>query len=575
MIPPEKIEQIREQSDIVKIISEYVTLRKRGKNYLGLCPFHSEKDASFTVSPDKQIFHCFGCKAGGNVFSFIMNIENISFIEAVAELGNKLGVDLPEIGQATVKRGEKEKLYKAMDLAASFFRESLNQPVKEYLAKRKISEQTIKDFSLGFAPDGWDNLFKHLIARGVAPETMAKVGLILPRENTSGYYDRFRNRLVFAIKDHRGRIVAFGGRALGNDEPKYLNSADTYIYQKGEVLYGLNLAKNSIKESKTAILVEGYFDLITPFQAGITNMAAALGTALTVEQCKLLSRYCETVILAFDADAAGGLAAERSAELLRAQGLKVKVAKLTGGKDPDEIISKHGQEAFVTICQQALPYLEFKLNVALAKHNITEIEGRSRALRDAALILGQEQNEFVQKEYAKAVAGQLKTDLETVLEEIKRHKHYQDSTKSLKRQTEKPQSKIIEAEKNLIALASQNSGVIKTLKERLVPDDFTLPESRDIIGVLMANEQTPENPAHFLLEHLVNEQSQKFLAGLLVSQETNETEEQILNDCLQVIKEEQRQKRLRALKLEISSAEKAGQTQKVSELLMSLKSEIS
>ncbi|MBU0501807.1 MAG: hypothetical protein KJ811_00995 [Candidatus Margulisbacteria bacterium] len=226
MIPKEKIEEIRTKTDIVKVVSEYVTLKKRGKNYLGSCPFHSEKDPSFTVSPDKQIFHCFGCNEGGNVFSFLMKIENISFIEAVADLGTKLGITLPEINPGGPTRNEKDQLYQIMQLAIKFYGQSLNETTTKHLKDRGLSEATIKTFQLGFAPDSWDNLFKHLISRGVSPVLANKAGLILPREGKDSYYDRFRNRLIIPIFDQRGRAIAIGGRSIGNQELKYLNSPE-------------------------------------------------------------------------------------------------------------------------------------------------------------------------------------------------------------------------------------------------------------------------------------------------------------------------------------------------------------
>ena len=310
MIPKQIIEEIRNKADIVKIISEYLHIKKRGKNYLGLCPFHAEKDPSFTVSPEKQLFHCFGCNEGGNVFAFIMKTENIGFAEAVEELGTKVGVAVPKTTGRRTNKPEKEKAGQIMNLACKYFQSCLESKPGEaahtYLNKRGIEKKTQETFHLGYAPPGWDNLFNFLVSRGASPQLIEKTGLVIAREGEKGYYDRFRNRLIFPVIDHRNQVVAFSGRSLGNEEPKYLNSPDTIIYHKGETLFGLNLAKDSIKKCKTAIMVEGNFDLVAPFQAGITNIVAPLGTALTTYQSKLLSRYCETVIIAFDTDSAGG-----------------------------------------------------------------------------------------------------------------------------------------------------------------------------------------------------------------------------------------------------------------------------
>jgi DNA primase len=577
MIPKHIIEEIRNKADVVKVVSDYVQIRKRGKNYLGLCPFHSEKDPSFTVSPEKQLWHCFGCNEGGNAFAFIMKMENIGFVEAVEELGTKFGVNVPRATASKTSRSEKETLYQVMQIAAKFFREQLSAEAKKYLAERKISDKTVQQFGLGFAPPGWDNLFKHLIARGVNPNLVEKTGLILARQGQDGYYDRFRNRLIFPITDQRGRMLAFGGRSVGDEEPKYLNSADTAIYHKGETLFGLNHSKDSIKKSKTAIMVEGYFDLITPFQAGIENIVATLGTALTTQQCKLLARYCDTVILGFDADAAGGVAAERSIELLRVQGLKVKVAKLSGGKDPDDIIRHRGKDGFDKCLTSALPYLEFKIRRALARHNLKEIESRAKALREVAKILSEEKDEFVQKEYAKLAAPLIDSDIDALLTETRRMRHYQKGAKNtLRRKTEKPSSKIEEAEKSLIAIAAQNLEALKLLKEETKVEEFSLIHTRKAAEILLNADLGGESPAHFLLENMDDEESKKFLSRLLMSEHLSSGDKslEIMRDCLLVIKDQEQKNRIAALKQEIKAAEQAGKTQKVAELLSTLKSEI-
>jgi DNA primase len=582
MIPNHLIEEIRNKTDIVQVISEYVQLKKRGKNYLGLCPFHSEKDASFTVSPDKQIFHCFGCNEGGNAFAFLMKIENINFVEAVEELSIKTNVQIPKVGRHGPSKSDKDKLYQVMVMASKFFEEQLSAPsgkvAADYFSNRNISEKTREQFKLGFAPPGWDNLFNYLIARGVGPEIIEKTGLILSRENKSGYYDRFRNRIIFTICDQRGRVLAFGGRSLGDEEPKYLNSSDTPIYQKGETLYGLNLSKDSIKKKRTAIMVEGYFDLVTPYQSGITNMVATLGTALTTAQCKLLSRYCDTVILGFDADTAGGIAAERSIELLKNQGIKVKVAKLEGGKDPDEIISKQGKEGFIKCLDSSLPYLEFKTNRIFGRYNLKEIESRASAFKDVASLLSQEKDPFVQKEYAKLIAPHLKTDIDSILTEINRIKQYQGKgQKNLRRKTEKPGSKLAEAEKSLIAFASQDKKILETVKEQTSLEDFSIPETRAIAEVLFSTEFKEDNPSHFLLNNLPKEETTKFLSKLLMQQHLalNENNSAVVKDCLKVIEQHRQENKIDNLKEQIKEAEKAGKNDEVVKLLSLIKSEIS
>ena len=583
MISAQIIEEIRNKADIVKIISEYVKVKKRGKNYIGLCPFHSEKDGSFTVSAEKNLWHCFGCNEGGNIFSFIMKIENIGFAEAVAELGTKVGVTVPQQASRGPSKGQKDQLYQIMSLAAKFYHASLlsqtGQAARDYLKVRGITEAAAATFGLGFAPDSWDTLFNHLVSRGVAPETIERTGLILKREGKSGYYDRFRNRLLFPIIDQRHRVIAFGGRALGNQEPKYLNSPDTAIFHKSETLFGLNLSKDAIKQEKFAVLVEGNFDLVTPYQAGIHNIAATCGTALTGAQCKLLARFCDTIVLAFDADAAGGTAAERSVELMRHEGLKVRVTQLVGGKDPDEVIRKEGKDAFEQSIVDALPYHEFKLRRIAARHNIKDIESKAKALKEAAKLLAQEKDEFVQKEYAKVAAFLLKTDNDTVMAEVRRNQQYARGGLRLhNRVTEKPSSKIEEAEKNLITLAAQDKAALNKVKEHMSIDDFRLPEIRAIAELLISAElKETDDTAHFLMDNLPEESTRKFLSRLLLSEHLSgsENKEEILQDCIKVIKRDRLKQKIDNLKLEIKEAERSGETKRVAELLSTLKSEIS
>lgn len=579
MIPAAIIDEIRNKAEIVRIISDYVQLKKRGKNYLGACPFHSEKDPSFTVSPDKQFFHCFGCQEGGNVFAFIMKIENIGFAEAVAELGAKVGVAVPQFTGGGASKTDREQYYQVTQMAAKYFQSQLDQTARDYLQQRGISAETSHFFGLGFAPTAWDNLFKHLVSRGVDPRAIEKTGLALPREGKNSYYDRFRSRLIFPVTDQRARVVAFGGRSLGSEEPKYLNSPDTVIYQKGETLFGLGLTKDEIKKAGRAVMVEGNFDLITPFQAGIKNIVATMGTALTLHQCKLLTRYCDTIVLAFDADAAGGTAAERSIELLKSQGLKVKVAQLTGGKDPDEIIRKAGASVFKNCLDNSLPHLEFKLQRILSRHDLSEIEARSRALTAAAKVLSQENDEFVRKEYAKQLAGKLKTDSDTVLAEINRQQQHQRMGHGNQRMiTAKPSSKVETAEKCLIALATQDPAALAFIRENLELGDLNLSAAKAAAELLISTDLAKlENPAHFLLDNLPDEAAKKFLSAALVSEPLPPADKQteLLSDCLKTIKQEKVRQKIEEIKLEIKEAELAGETARAAELLSALNNEIS
>jgi DNA primase len=446
---------------------------------------------------------------------------------------------------------------------------------RTYLTQRGISEQTAKIFNLGFAPDGWDNLFRFLISRGVAPELIEQAGLTLPRQEKSDtYYDRFRSRLIFPISDLRGKVIAFSGRTLTQEEPKYLNSPETPLYRKGETFYGLNLTKEEIKKANYVILVEGNLDLLSLYQAGFRNVAAPLGTALTSYQCKLLVRFTDKVILAFDADAAGSAAMERSAELLRQEGLSVKVAELEGAKDPDELIHKSGAKALEQVLAKALPFLSFKIKRALAKYHLNEIEARAKAVREVAGILSLEKDPFIQKEYIKIYAETLKTEEESLAAEVKRQKFYQQKLeKDLRRIIEKPPSKLAQAEKSLIALALQDPKALIQIQKELKAEDFSQPETREIARLLFAeNLEKIKDPAHFILDHLSDESAKKMVAKILV-EELPICKDKTLTDCIKVIKKEHLSRQIDLLKIELRKAEKAGETQRVAELLNLLKNQ--
>lgn len=562
------IEDIRNKADIVAVISEFVPLKKRGRNYLGLCPFHSEKTASFTVSPEKQLFHCFGCGEGGNVFTFLMKMENIGFGEALVELGNKVGITVEKLTRtSTATSSEKNKIYEANELAANFFVQQLKSAdgvaAMDYIDKRKISVDTAKTFALGYAPAAWDSLFNYLIRRGVAPKAIEQAGLILPREGQDGYYDRFRNRLMFPVNDSRGRVIAFSGRALDNSEPKYLNSPDTPIYRKGDSIFGLSTTKDEIKKEKFAVLVEGNIDLLSAYQAGVKNVTAPLGTALTLNQCKLLARATDTVVVAFDADLAGDVATEKAAEVLRGQNFRIKVAELAGAKDPDELIQKEGANAFQKAVQNALPFLEYKLKRLFARHNLQEIEDRARALREVAKLLNCEGDPFAQKEYAKLVAGQLKTDVETILAEVKRQSFYRQESRDLRRVTEKPASKIAEAEKKLIALAARGTDWQAAVMNELTIEDF--------YGALAKKAAAAVFSGKVKIEEIADEDVKNYLTGALLA-ETADKPEEILKDCVKTIKDAAVKVGIEDLKVQLREAEKAGKLSETTELLAAINS---
>jgi DNA primase len=410
-IPQDKIDQVRESTDIIDLVSAYANLRKRGKNYVGLCPFHSEKTPSFTVNAEKQVYHCFGCGVGGNVFTFVMEHEKVSFAEAVRFLADRAGITLPAPSpEAEALASEAEILYNVMRLSARFFYDSLTgSPEGEfalnYLHERGFADETIRKFGLGYSPKGWDGLVQFARKESVDLNSLEKVGLARRREDGS-YYDYFRGRAMFPILSGSGRVIGFGARKLYDDDPmgKYINSPETSIYVKSRVLYGIFQAKNAIIDQDSAILVEGYADLISVYQAGIQNVVASSGTALTPEQIQLVGRYTKNIILVYDADSAGSVAMMRGVDLVIEGGLDVKVAELPQGDDPDSYVRKSGGEEFQKLLQGAVSFIEFKARTFQREGKFDTPEGQAEAVRSIVQSIARMPDELKQNFYIKQVA---------------------------------------------------------------------------------------------------------------------------------------------------------------------------
>ncbi|MBI4630067.1 MAG: DNA primase [Candidatus Rokubacteria bacterium] len=407
--PQAVLDEIRSAVDIVDLVGRFVRLRKAGAGWKGLCPFHAEKTPSFTVNPTRGIFHCFGCGVGGDVFGFVMRQDRLSFPEAVRQLAKSAGVALPEDRSRPGEAGQREELQRVMDLAWRFYVDQLWKPAGErarkYLTERGIDPEVAKRFGLGYAPEGWDALLTHMKSEKVAEEALVAAGLAVPRENRPGVYDRFRGRLLFTIRDLQGRVVAFGGRAFGDEQPKYLNSPETPLYTKGNLLYAADLARDPIQSKNRALLVEGYVDCLMAHQHGFTETVAALGTAFTPAQLGLLKRYCDEAVLFFDADAAGAKAAERAEELLEPTGgmawavnrtgvfehggsLRLRVALLPAGHDPDTFLRAEGAPAFEERITAARSLLGYALDRALADPDgATGPRARTSAFARVALML--------------------------------------------------------------------------------------------------------------------------------------------------------------------------------------------
>ncbi len=420
------IEQVRNANDIVELIGEHVQLKRSGRNFLGLCPFHAEKTPSFSVSPEKQMYYCFGCHASGTVFNFVMETAKVSFPEAVRALAVRANIPLPEaVSQSKEVRAqqkERQLLYRVNQWAAQFFHEQLKQPegkaARDYLARRGIATDLVDTMKLGYAPAGWTNLVAAADRSGVPVAPLVKLGLIVPRQQ-EGYYDRFRARLMIPISDERGRIVAFGGRVLDHSLPKYLNSPESQLFDKGRLLFGLHYANPFIRQAGHVVLVEGYMDCLSAWQFGIGHVVASLGTALTPAQARLLRRYTDQVILCYDADGSGLRAALRGLDILLRAGLQVRVATLPIGQDPDDCLRQMGSEYFLQeILGKAQPVVDFQLAMLRQEHDLSTVEGKSQFVKAASVVLATLDSEVAKIAYAQRMAYELQVPESAVLAEL-------------------------------------------------------------------------------------------------------------------------------------------------------------
>lgn len=433
----ELIEEIRSSNDIVDVISKYITLKRSGRNFFGLCPFHKEKSPSFAVSPDKQIFHCFGCGAGGNVIHFISKIEGLDFKDTLELLANRVNIELPTLDNLEDDKTArlKSKVYEINKIAAEFYHENLYKPAsktaQEYIKKRKLDNRTLKAFLIGYAGN-FNELYLLLKQKGYTEEEMLASSLVKRTEN-GGYMDSFRKRLMFPIQDVRERVIAFGGRVLDDSKPKYINSPENIVYSKGRNLFGLNVAKKH--DTRKIIIVEGYMDAISLYQRGITNVVASLGTAMTEAQGRLLRRYSEQVILGYDADGAGQAAILRGMEILQNLGCDIRVLQIEGAKDPDEYVLKYGPERFQKCVDNAISLVEFKVKVLLKELNIENTNDKIKFSNEIAKILAKVTNQMEREIYVDKIAKEYKISKEAIYAEVNKlmYKDNQGSKKLEKR----------------------------------------------------------------------------------------------------------------------------------------------
>ncbi len=506
----DKVSEIIEKNDIVDLISQYLSLKSKGKNHWGLCPFHTEKTPSFSVSKEKQMFYCFGCGVGGNVITFIQKVERLSYIESLYYLAKRARIQIDDSYNKEDLKAVKEKelLYSVNTEAAKFFyRNTKDNPgAISYLNKRSLSKESIKKFGIGYSLNSWNALNKHLNSKGFSDELIEKAGLIIKKD--SGYYDRFRSRLMFPIMNLKNKVIAFGGRVLDESKPKYLNSPETAIYSKSNNIYSLNNAKE-VMDLENIIVVEGYMDVISLYQHGFKNVVASLGTAFTQQQAKLLKRYSNEIIIAYDSDAAGQSATLKGLSILHKEGCKIKILTFPKGMDPDDLINEKGVEAFKSLLDNSYSLTEYKILLAKKNVNADELEHRIRFTRRLAVILGTLESPIEVDAYIKKYSKEMQISEEAIYAELKKikNKHINGNNRHNIISNDKNTNGQLIAEKKIlnICISSKEKGEI--IFSKIKPEYFSLPLHEKIASII--NLQIKEGKslsAGEVLIHLKNDE---------------------------------------------------------------------
>lgn len=552
------LEQLRANTDIESVISPYVNLRRRGKNLVGLCPFHNEKTPSFTVYPENGSFYCFGCGVGGDVITFVRRMENLDYMEAVKQLADRAGMAMPEDGYDDTLAKKRTAVLAANRAAAKFFHSQLfteqGRQALDYFLDRGLAPETIRHFGLGFAPNDWRALKRHLNEQGF-DDVLLESANLLRRSDKNGkvsYYDNFRNRVMFPIIDPRGNVIAFGGRVLDDSKPKYINTSDTLVYKKSNGVFALNFAKNG--NDGKLIIAEGYMDVIALHQAGFTNAVACLGTALTKEQANLLSRYADTIILSYDADEAGQKATARALGIFGTTGMEIKVLHLEGGKDPDEIIKNYGAQRFQAIIDGAANDTEYRLLKARQGIDLATDDGKVKYLSVAAEILAEIGSPVEVDVYASRLAHELGVDKLAIQSQVKYKREGLKKRRAVKREQEQTRLLIngqntknperaqhlraAKAEETLIASLMRNPDFYNKLKDGLSADYFVTAFNRRIFSVVLSRLEEGGNTEPYFLssEFTPDEMDEVERIFRSAAQLSNTVDE--CADCIKILKEE-------------------------------------
>lgn len=562
------IDQVRNSISIVDLIGGYIHLKKKGKDFAALCPFHQEKTPSFLVSESKRIFKCFGCGVGGDAFKFITLIENIAFPEAIEYLAERYGITLPTLSEKTESRNrERQRLLEVMEFTTRFFSACLkeNKEALEYLSNRQIDSETIDEFMIGFAPSG-QSLSSALKDRGYRVEELVQCGLVVEKDSGSNY-ERFRNRVVFPIRNLSGKTIAFGGRILGEGVPKYLNSPETELYKKGYNLFGLDVTRDEIRRRDFAILVEGYFDCVVPFQFGIRNVVASLGTSLTENQVKLLGRYTRNVIINFDPDSAGLAASIRSIDLFLEQGFRVNVLQLPKGEDPDTFVRKEGKSAYWDNLKTSLPYLDFVLSKFMSEHkDPSSPKAKQEIVSQILPYMVKVPNRIERAEYFTRLASRLDVDENLIVAEVRRMA--QAGTREGSR-LPSPIEQTTPAERTLLRAILDphwSKMTIAQLDSALFEDLRTM---QIFTGILQLQEEDRDVTAVGLLSVLSEEADRDFVEALALDSTELPLSEEVIKSSIQALRKKQFERLSRQIQADIQKAEKEDTpSDRIDELLL-------
>ncbi|MDI6758812.1 MAG: DNA primase [Candidatus Omnitrophota bacterium] len=581
-IPENILEDILNRVNIVEIISEHIPLKRAGRNFRALCPFHHEKTPSFMVSPERQIYHCFGCHESGNVFKFLMSYERLEFLEAVEFLARKTGVALPKSQEAnSYTDNSTTQLYKINELAGFFYANLLDSQealeAKDYLLKRGLKQESLKFFKIGYSRNNWDSLINYFKAKNIGLSVLEKAGLIIPKNN-GGYYDRFRNRIIIPIFDIKSRVIGFGARVLPSlntaekDDalPKYINSPETFIYTKGRNLFGLNFSKDSIREKDFVVVVEGYLDFILPFQGGIKNIVASQGTALTLEQIRLIKRYTHNVVMVYDPDSAGEAATLRSLDTFLEEDMDVKVACLVQGFDPDLYVRKYGIDSFKERIENAQNLFDYKLGILKSRYNFKEIEGKAKISSLMLETINKFKNAVLKSEYIKKLSQSMDIKEEALLEETKKVKGVFASKDYLAGAIPKKIPDVNPTEKLLIKLMLEEATLIHRVRKSLAPGDFQDKRTSRIVSIMFdLIEQGKSVEPHFLMNSFAEDDISRIVCEsmFLPDNFSAEHKEQVVDDCIQRLKTKKASLKRQELHEQIKAAQASCDKERLNTLM--------